>query len=98
MNLECVLKDDPEGEDTAKAWRFRGRTAYAEALTAGGIEMVSVANNHTVDYGEAGYASTLSALEGRVMICGNGRNTGSRNGRDAYPCRGRRTGGGSATD
>ncbi len=75
VNLECVLKDDPEGEDTAKAWRFRGRTAYAEALTAGGIEMVSVANNHTVDYGEAGYASTLSALEGRVMICGNGRNT-----------------------
>ena len=74
VNLECVLKDDGEGEDLNKAWRFRGLTTYAGALKSGSIEAVNLANNHTIDYGEAGYASTLLALEGTAACCGNGRN------------------------
>ena len=74
VNLECVLKDDPGGEDTTKKWRFRGKTDYAAALTAGGIDLVNIANNHTIDYGEEGYRSTLSVLEKTVPYCGNGKN------------------------
>ena len=74
VNLEGVLKDDPAGEDTTKEWRFRGLTAYSQALTEGSIELVNIANNHTIDYGEAGYASTLKALEGHAQVCGNERN------------------------
>ena len=74
VNLECVLKDDASGEDTSKRWRFRGKTAYAEALTLGGIDLVNIANNHTIDYGEEGYQSTLRTLDGLVPYCGNGLN------------------------
>ncbi len=34
-----------------------------------------MANNHTIDYGEAGWLSTLRALEGKAAVCGNGQNT-----------------------
>ena len=72
VNLECVLKDTAEGEDTDKTWRFRGLTAYAEALPAGSVELVNLANNHTIDYGPAGWEETLEALEGNAAVCGNG--------------------------
>ena len=75
VNLECVLKDTAEGEDAAKTWRFRGLTEYAKALKPASVELVNTANNHTIDYGEAGMASTLAALEGNAEICGNGINT-----------------------
>ncbi len=74
VNLECVLKDTKEGEDTSKTWRFRGLPAYAEILPEGSVELVNIANNHTVDYGEAGMASTLAALDGTAAVCGNGIN------------------------
>ena len=72
VNLECVLKEDGQGEDIEKAWRFRGLPSYIQALTDGQIELVNLANNHTIDYGEAGYASTIAALLGKVDYCGNG--------------------------
>lgn len=75
VNLECVLKADGEGEDLTRPWRFRGQPEYAKALTEGGVDLVNLANNHTVDYGEAGYAATREALEGVVPFCGNGQNT-----------------------
>ena len=74
VNLECVLKDDSSGEDLEKAWRFRGKTAYAGVLQAGSIELVNLANNHTIDYGQAGYASTIRTLDGIAETCGNGIN------------------------
>ncbi|MBQ9212106.1 MAG: CapA family protein [Clostridia bacterium] len=74
VNLEGVLKDDGAGEDLTKQWRFRGLTSYAQALQAGGIELVNLANNHTIDYGEEGYRSTQEALEGVAAYCGNGVN------------------------
>ncbi len=74
VNLECVLKETKEGEDTNKTWRFRGLPEYAQILPEGSVELVNTANNHTVDYGEAGMASTLAALEGTAEACGNGIN------------------------
>ena len=72
LNLECVLKEDASGEDLTKTWRFRGIPGYAEILPAGSVEMVNVANNHTIDYGPEGLQSTLRALEGYALACGGG--------------------------
>lgn len=63
VNLESVLSDSSEGENTKKTYRFRGPTAFAQILTAGSIEMVNLANNHSHDYGERGLADTKKALE-----------------------------------
>ena len=71
VNLECVLKDDASGEDLEKAWRFRGLTSYSNVLNQGSIDVVNVANNHTIDYGIEGYRSTLQALNENVEFCGN---------------------------
>ena len=60
-NLEGVLTDR-ELEKEPKTFNFSGSAAYAEVLTRGGIECVTLANNHSHDYGEAGYADTKAAL------------------------------------
>ena len=63
LNLEGVLAD--EGKAAAgKQYPFRGPTAYVGILSENSVEAVSLSNNHTMDFGEAGYLSTASALEG----------------------------------
>ena len=74
VNLECVLKNDAKGEDKKKRWRFRGLTDYADILPISSIELVNLANNHTFDYGEEGYLSTVKALDSKVYTCGFGNN------------------------
>ena len=74
VNLECVLKDDSAGEDLNKNYRFRGLSSYAGALPEGSVEMVNLANNHTVDYGAEGYSSTQRALRSKAEFFGNGIN------------------------
>jgi len=76
VNLEGVLSDSSEGEDTKKTYRFRGAQDYAQILSRGSIEAVNLANNHTLDYGERGAADTKEAL-GNQGIAHFGR-------RDAY--------------
>ncbi|WP_425476222.1 CapA family protein [Gordonia oleivorans] len=49
-----------EGE----VYHFHGEPALAATLPAGGIDVVTVANNHTFDYGQAGFDDTLAALRG----------------------------------
>ena len=73
MNLECALKADSTGEDTEKTWRFRGLPAYAEILPAGSVDLANVANNHTMDYGAAGFEETLASLSGKAEACGYGQ-------------------------
>lgn len=62
VNLECVLTDRslPKVE---KEYNFSGPTAYTEILSSAGVECVTLANNHSHDYGDAGYADTKAALE-----------------------------------
>ena len=61
-NLEGVLTDRklPKVE---KTYNFSGPTAYTGILTGAGIECVTLANNHSRDYGEAGYRDTKEALD-----------------------------------
>ena len=61
VNLEGPLCD--EGNPMQKKHVFHGPTAYVNCLTENSIEAVTVANNHSMDYGANGYASTLAVLE-----------------------------------
>lgn len=61
LNLEGPLTDS--GNPMQKKHTFRGPTAYTRILTENSVEAVTLANNHTHDYGQAGYDSTLAALE-----------------------------------
>jgi len=61
-NLEGVLTDR-ELPRVKKEFNFSGPTAYTEILKAGSVECVTLANNHSHDYDEAGYADTKKALE-----------------------------------
>ena len=62
LNLECTLteRNTPvEGQE----YPFKGRPDAANMLVAGSVEMVSLENSHSMDYGESGYADMKSALE-----------------------------------
>jgi len=61
VNLEGPLTE--VGGRVKKKYNFRGPPAYAQILTRGSVEAVTVANNHTLDFGPKGYASTLETLD-----------------------------------
>ena len=61
-NLEGVLSDR-ELKKIEKAYNFRGSAAYTEILKEGSVECVTLANNHSRDYGPTGYSDTVQALE-----------------------------------
>lgn len=61
VNLEGPLIDNGHPKPN-KEFNFRGPTDYVNILTEGSVEAVSLANNHTEDYGTDGYQSTLDTL------------------------------------
>lgn len=61
VNLEGALTET--GNPADKTHTFRGPSAYSHILTDNSIEVVTLANNHSLDYGQTGYASTCAALE-----------------------------------
>ena len=62
VNLEGTLTE--RGPQMKKAFNFKGSPDYVHILTENSVEAVSLANNHTMDYGKEGYASTTATLEG----------------------------------
>ena len=60
-NLEGPLTDS--GNPVQKKHTFRGPTDYVNILTENSVEAVTLANNHSHDYGQTGYASTVKTLE-----------------------------------
>lgn len=50
-------------KDPAKCYAFRQPTRYAGYLKAAGFDVVSIANNHVGDFGEAGRNSTVKTLD-----------------------------------
>ena len=62
INLEGTFTET--GYAMQKAHTFRGPTSYINILTQNSVEAVSLANNHTMDYGQTGYDSTIATLEG----------------------------------
>lgn len=64
-NLEGVLSDKGQSrKDASKAgfFTFRMPTAYAATLRDMGFDVLSLANNHSMDFGAQGLESTLGAL------------------------------------
>lgn len=62
LNLEGPLTDNTFGA-ASKRFAFRGPTAYTEIMSGSSVEAVSLANNHTEDYGKKGYQTTKEALD-----------------------------------
>ncbi len=62
INLEGVFAD--EGTGAEKLFTFRAPTEYVKVLTEGSVEAVTLANNHSMDFGTAGYDATKQALTG----------------------------------
>jgi poly-gamma-glutamate synthesis protein (capsule biosynthesis protein) len=72
VNLEGVLSDSSQGENTDKEFAFRGPAEYAKMLPLGSVEAVNLSNNHFDDYGKAGRELTLLALDKQgVAYAGN---------------------------
>jgi len=72
-NLENVLTDRPlkkryKGEG---AFWFKAPSNNANILNKGYIDVVSVTNNHTYDYGNEGYSDTIKALNKAGLLWGS---------------------------
>ncbi len=67
VNLEGVLSDNenlrPVQAGKKGSYFFRGRSEFAKVLSSASVEVASLANNHTFDYGEKGRRDTIAALE-----------------------------------
>lgn len=61
VNLEGVLSDSMANR-ADKQFTFIGDPSYTEILTLGSVECVTLANNHTMDFGNRGYRDTQAAL------------------------------------
>ena len=73
-NLECPLSVRGEAV-TNKKFTLRAAPSAVEALKQGGIRVVSLANNHMMDFGPVALQDTLSALsDAGVLYAGAGMN------------------------
>lgn len=61
VNLEGPLTTG--GKRAEKTFAIKGEPSYTQILSEGSIELVSLANNHTNDYGEEGMNQTKKALK-----------------------------------
>lgn len=66
-NLETVLADSGRsakcGPRSTKCYAFRVPTSYAKTLKDVGFDVMSIANNHTGDFGQSGRDATVKALD-----------------------------------
>lgn len=66
-NLECVLTTH-WGHHPTKPYYFKGSPANVQGLTYAGIDLVTLANNHIMDYMLPGMQQTQSVLEENDII------------------------------
>lgn len=66
INLENVFYDSSR-KPAQKTYNFRGPTDFAEIIKRSSVELSFLGNNHTFDYGIAGYRSTIKALDDRGL-------------------------------
>ena len=72
VNLESPLSNLGSPEP-GKDYVFEGPPSMVPALAAAGIDLVTLGNNHTVDYGQAALADTIKRLEkAGVQVVGAG--------------------------
>ncbi len=70
-NLECALTTHREA--VPKRYNFRASPRWAQKLAGAGFDAVSLANNHSQDYGTRGLADTIACLKrAQVLPIGGG--------------------------
>ena len=73
VNLEGVTSTLGEPK-TEKVYTFEGPPSFAPALARAGINVVTMGNNHSVDYGRAALRDTIARLEkAGVQVVGAGK-------------------------
>lgn len=71
VNLETAITT--RGTEQPKSFHFRAPATALDALAGAGVDVVTMANNHAVDYGRQGFEDTLAAREdGAVPVVGIG--------------------------
>lgn len=65
-NLECPLSE--KGTKVIKPYVFQAKPRSVECLVKAGLDIVSLANNHTMDCGRTGLVETMETLQ-RAGIC-----------------------------
>jgi poly-gamma-glutamate synthesis protein (capsule biosynthesis protein) len=71
-NLEGVLTT--RGAPLDKSYLLRAHPRWSQSLVEAGLDLVTLANNHALDYGEAGLDETLAVLEAReIAVVGAGQ-------------------------
>lgn len=75
VNLECAITDRRTvWEGPPKAFYFGAPSAAATSLVDAGVDVVSLANNHSLDFGREGLLDTLRVLhECGIAVAGAGR-------------------------
>jgi poly-gamma-glutamate synthesis protein (capsule biosynthesis protein) len=70
LNLECCISDRGERwRDPAKPFFFRAPPAATAVLTRLGVDCVTLANNHALDYGPDALLDTISHLRAAGIAC-----------------------------
>ncbi|MCX5209863.1 CapA family protein [Kitasatospora sp. NBC_00240] len=73
LNLETAITG--RGTPEPKLYTFRTSPKALDALKDSGVDVVSLANNHAVDFGADGLTDTLAAKDGSpIPVVGLGRN------------------------
>lgn len=74
VNLECPLSSRGTAEK-GKQFLFRGKPGYVNALKSTGIDIVALANNHIMDFGEVALLDTMKHLgDAGILYAGAGLN------------------------
>ncbi len=66
-NLEGVFTDTQKGAkncgSSKNCWTFGMPSKYVDCLTNAGFDLISIANNHTGDFGQTGRTNTVNVLK-----------------------------------
>ena len=73
VNFEGTLTERGTRED--KTFAFRGKPEYTKVLTEGSVEAVTLANNHSRDYGEVSMEDTKKYLDEAGVVWFENLNT-----------------------
>lgn len=74
-NLECSMSDNTEKPDDPFTFMFTTNAAAVEGLVLAGIDGVTLANNHSMNFGKLGLSDTLAVLAAnKITAFGGGMN------------------------
>ncbi len=72
-NLECPISE--RGKSTHRGYLFRGNPDVVKGLVWAGFDVLSLANNHAMDYGTIALLDTIKILKAnKIHTIGAGRN------------------------